>query len=462
MIKKENLNWQEMNAAIVAFGEKLLRGRGVGLFYYAGHGVQLDGKNYLIPVESNIRHENEVKYKAVDAGIILAEMENSRTRLNIVILDACRDNPFARSFRSSAGQGLAYMDAPTGIIIAYATAPGKTASDGPGKNGIYTSELIRQIQTPELRLVDMFNRVRKAVRTRTNGRQIPWESTSLEGAFYFKLPQKDIASSDGSAHRNAVIPQSQNARHGLSAEISPGQTMEMKPEAGEVWKDPVTGMAFVWVPEGCYQMGCGSWAGQCDKDEEPVHNVCVNGFWMGKYEVTQAQWEQMMKNNPSSFKKGDNYPVEQVSWNDVKDFIQKLNTENSGQYKFRLPTEAEWEYACRGLGKHEKYCGGDDLSKLGWYDNNSGGEPHLAETKAANNSGLYHMSGNVWEWCEDWYESYSSDSVRNPGGPSAGSTRVIRGGIWFDDEDYCRSVNRHYGAPDYRNDDIGFRLLRTP
>ncbi len=181
--KEENLGFQEMGEAIALFGEKLLNG-GVGLFYYAGHGIQSNGKNYLIPIGSGIQHEKQVKYRAVDAGSVLAEMDNARNRMNIVILDACRDNPFARSFRSG-GKGLASMDAPVGSIVAYATAPGKTASDGTGKNGLYTSELIREMQKPDMRLVDVFDNTRRAVRTRTSGKQLPWESRALEGAFYF-------------------------------------------------------------------------------------------------------------------------------------------------------------------------------------------------------------------------------------------------------------------------------------
>ena len=175
-----------MKREIQAFGEKLQKG-GVGLFYYAGHGIQVNGHNYLLPVGAAIEHEKQVEYEAVDMGAVLSEMDYAHNRLNIVIMDACRDNPFARSFRSIS-QGLASVDAPTGTLVAYATAPGSVANDGQGDNGVYTGELIRAMVQPGLKIEDVFKQVRSAVREATGGRQVPWESSSLEGDFYFICP----------------------------------------------------------------------------------------------------------------------------------------------------------------------------------------------------------------------------------------------------------------------------------
>jgi hypothetical protein len=180
-------NYADLHLAIDQFGNRLKPG-GVGLFFYAGHGMQVQGSNYLIPVDARINAENEVRYKAVDVGLVLAKMEQARGDINIVILDACRDNPFNRSFRSSS-RGLASMDAPTGTLIAYATAPGKTAADGDGRNGLFTSELLRVIQTPGLRVEDVFKQIRKSVREKSGNSQIPWESSSLEGNFHFNPQQ---------------------------------------------------------------------------------------------------------------------------------------------------------------------------------------------------------------------------------------------------------------------------------
>jgi len=180
-------SYADLNLAIDQFGNRLKPG-GIGLFFYAGHGMQVQGSNYLIPVDARINAENEVRYKAIDAGLVLAKMEQARGDINIVILDACRDNPFKRSFRSSS-RGLAGMDAPNGTLIAYATAPGRTAADGTGNNGLFTSELLRVIQMPGLRVEDVFKLVRKSVREKSGNSQVPWESSSLEGNFYFSPQQ---------------------------------------------------------------------------------------------------------------------------------------------------------------------------------------------------------------------------------------------------------------------------------
>ena len=201
----------------------------------------------------------------------------------------------------------------------------------------------------------------------------------------------------------------------------------------------------------------------------PVHNVTVSTFYIGETEVTQALWKAVMGENPSQFK-GDEQPVENVSWNDCQEFISKLN-EKTGQ-NFRLPTEAEWEYAARGgqTISHYKYAGSNTLRNVAWFgqyvsetdppDNgNSGGKPHPVKGKKANNLGLYDMSGNVWEWCSDWYESLNCDSQTNPKGPSSGYFRVLRGGSWDFGARYCQVWSRGKDDPDYRRWDYGFRLV---
>jgi len=184
--KKENTGQKEMQVALREFGDALKNG-GVGLFYYAGHGMQVKGRNFLIPVDAQIQREDEVAYNSVDAGQVLDKMEAANNRLNIVILDACRNNPFARSFRSGSA-GLAQMDAPVGTLIAFATAPGSVASDGGGQNGLYTQHLLHSMQKPGVKIEDVFKNVRASVRKDSGGKQIPWESTSLEGDFVF-VPQ---------------------------------------------------------------------------------------------------------------------------------------------------------------------------------------------------------------------------------------------------------------------------------
>jgi hypothetical protein len=182
----ENADRLAMQRATLAFGKALDRDA-VGLFYYAGHGMQVRGINYLIPVGTRAESEDEVEVEAVDVNYVLARLVTAGNRLNIVILDACRDNPFARSFRSTGG-GLASITAPTGTLIAYATAPGATAADGDGANGLYTGELIAAIRQGGLRVEDTFKRTRMAVVEKSRGKQTPWESSSLMGDFYFLAP----------------------------------------------------------------------------------------------------------------------------------------------------------------------------------------------------------------------------------------------------------------------------------
>jgi uncharacterized caspase-like protein len=181
-----NLSQKEMKQAINRFGEKIAAG-GIGLFYFAGHGMQVKGENYLIPVDANIRKEQDVDLESVRLARVMAKMDQAGNRMNIVILDACRDNQFIRSFRSLSGRGLASVSGPSGTFIAFATAPGSVAFDGSGKNGLYTQELIKAIKVPGLRIEDVFKRVRSKVLEQSKGLQTPWENTSLgEGDFYFR------------------------------------------------------------------------------------------------------------------------------------------------------------------------------------------------------------------------------------------------------------------------------------
>ena len=184
VLAHENIGYREMRRAIAEFGERLSADT-VGLFYYAGHGLQVNGKNYLVPTDADIKSERYVSAEAVDAESVLVNMQDAKTRVNIVILDACRDNPFATRFRGLS-RGLAMMAAPAGTYVAYATGPGSVAEDGqPGGNGIYTGELLKALREPGLRIEDVFKRVRTAVQTRTENRQNPWDASSMTGDFFF-------------------------------------------------------------------------------------------------------------------------------------------------------------------------------------------------------------------------------------------------------------------------------------
>jgi formylglycine-generating enzyme required for sulfatase activity len=218
------------------------------------------------------------------------------------------------------------------------------------------------------------------------------------------------------------------------------------------------GIEFVLIPAGTFIMG--SETGE--SDELPTHQVTISRpFYLGKYEVTKAQWLAVMGNNPSLFQGNPNLPVEQVWWDSVQEFIHKLNAMEGGN-KYRLPTEAEWEYAARA-GSRTVFSFGDDATHLGeyaWYKDNSDGKTHPVGWLKPNAWGLYDVHGNVMEWVQDWYGRYPTGAVTDPQGPASGSHRMRRGGAWNSSASVCRSANR-YSVPGYRDDFLGFRLLRT-
>ena len=226
----------------------------------------------------------------------------------------------------------------------------------------------------------------------------------------------------------------------------------------------VNGLSFemVYVEGGSFDMG--ATYEQCSdayKDECPVHSVTLSGYYIGKCEVTQELWEAVMGSNPSNFKGAQN-PVERVSWNDCQEFVSRLNSLTGRT--FRLPTEAEWEYAARGGNKsrHYKYSGSNNIFDVAWHGDNSGDKTHAVGTKTANELGIYDMSGNVYEWCSDWYGSYSAGAQTNPQGPSSGTYRVLRGGSWNYNASYCRVSNRNYNDPDFSFNGLGLRLVLVP
>ncbi len=197
VVSGTNLNLKQMTDKVREFGDKLKVNGGVGLFYYAGHGIQVGGRNYLIPVDAAIPREDEVDFNALNLDLVLRKMGTANNGLNIVILDACRNNPFARNWsRGDDEGGLAQISAPTGTFIAYATSPDRTASDGNGRNGLYTSELLKIIRQPNLKIEETFKEVRKAVSKLSDGKQIPWDSSSLSGDFYFTVNGQKTAVKD--------------------------------------------------------------------------------------------------------------------------------------------------------------------------------------------------------------------------------------------------------------------------
>ena len=260
---------------------------------------------------------------------------------------------------------------------------------------------------------------------------------------------------------------------------------------GEIYKEPITGIELVLVNGGCYIIGDNFDKGR--DDEKPTQEVCVDDFFIGKYEVTQAQWRRIIEKNPSFFQseegyrccplnigicpwkfflecdvfaasKEEIYPVENVSWNDIQEFLEKLNKRTGKEY--RLPTEAEWEYAARSGGKKEKWAGTHfelDLDQYAWFRDTSGYKTQPVGQMKPNGLGLCDMTGNVWEWVNDWYdpEYYKNIKKDNPQGPPMGNWRIMRGGSWFEDPWVLRSSYRGSGFPFLRSTNVGFRLAMT-
>ncbi|MDR3556713.1 MAG: SUMF1/EgtB/PvdO family nonheme iron enzyme [Syntrophobacteraceae bacterium] len=490
---RENLDQKQMKSEIEAFGQKLKQSGGVGLFYFAGHGVQLNGHNYLLPVDATIHTESQVEYEAVDMGEVLSQMDWAKNRMNIVVIDACRDNPFAQSFRSLS-MGLASVLAPAGTLIAYSTAPGSVANDGAGQNGIYTGALIKAMVQPGLQIEDVFKHVRLAVSAATGGKQVPWESSSLTGDFYF-LPPLHAPAQTASIAPRAGPPAPGASSAAAQPSPAPGpieppaSRSENRMAILKTWKEPVTGLQFVWIPPGCYLMGSPQKETDRSEDEGPVHQVCVDGFWMSRTVVTNGQLRAFQKDHDGGqfhghSLNGDDQPAVEVSWHDANNFCQWLTGQNGGQYHFRLPTEAEWEYAGRAGSETSRYWGEDSIKacvhenvadytaqkQLGLKSIHQCDDGYATTAPVGsfrpNPFGLYDMLGNVLQWCEDVYslDAYVQLDKNNPENidESRGQSRVIRGACWHDPPSAARCAMRRSGLPDTRNDDIGFRIVRSP
>ncbi len=226
--------------------------------------------------------------------------------------------------------------------------------------------------------------------------------------------------------------------------------------------ETVKGVSFnmIYVAGGTFTMGCTpEQSSDCESDEKPAHSVTLTNYYIGETEVTQGLWHAVMGNNPTDLKQGNDYPVEMVSWQDAMDFCSRLS-ELTGR-TYTLPTEAQWEYAARGGNKSRGYiyAGSNYIDNVGWDDNDDGYTTHTVKSKLSNELGIYDMSGNVWEWCKDWYSSYSSNSQTNPIGPSSGSYRVLRGGSWGNNAHSCRITVRDYSTSTNVGSIIGLRVV---
>ena len=590
-----DVSLEKMTTLVDDFGTQLNQcrraGACVGVFFYAGHGVQANGRNYLIPVEAVIDRENLLPFRALDANYLLAQMEaesqsatddESAQNLNIVILDACRNNPFKRAWRDTTG-GLAQLKTPAGTLLAFSTNPDNTAADGSGRNSPYTTVLKEKLKLPGVEVKELFNAVGVVVQRETRNKQVPWQSSSpLPGRFCFAgcevaakpTPEENkpapavvldrvalerdqwlriekstdpenfkdylaevekgtypgnyrasartiLRQLEAEAKANAAKPPEvrptpapppvsvpaptrtrtneeafyENAKSASDfcaylRQYPSGQfTALARSRAGNCFiipanppvntyiTSPQTNIELAWIPSGNFLMGSPPNEPSRGTDEGPQKRVTFRqGFWLGRYEVTQAQWRAVMGNLPTKCDYGsltgefvgDDKPVICVSWDDAQAFIGKLNAKNDG-FTYSLPTEAQWEYAARAETTTPFSFGNnittDQANYNGNYPYNGAAKgKYLQHTTAvgsypANGWGLYDMHGNVWEWCQDWYaESYAGTPTDGTSNERTGQYRVERGGSWNSSAELLLSANRTRNGPSIRSHFLGFRV----
>ena len=559
--RKENLSLAGMTRAVREFASELSPGD-LALFYFSGHGVEdkETNENLLLPVDFEVgTRMSDVSDYAYSAGRVLSVLQAEGTKVRVLMLDACRNNPFSDS-RSGEG-GLAPM-APSaeGDLIVYATRPGQKASDNSsGELGLFMWGLLSELKGEKVLLKQAVERAQAKVYKEAKrrgedqlpevrdlmigdvelhrrprgpgpeaGADIDWpvreqpETSPYEASdpLPVRPPEKELedprvrllkeataafvwANSERSVtgwlsylkHHETVSEElTRQARDRLEAfpvaeraagywehlqwernpqvlldfvgnfeeEPTAQQWVNLATARLERWrrfaptKEAADAMEFVRIPAGEFRMG--SIRGG-EVDEGPVTAVTISeAFELGKYEVRQADWELVMEDNPSEFQGcGRTCPVENVSWEDVQRFVDRLN-EMAGSELYGIPSEAQWEYAARGAIGDRSAATVDDVA---WHGANGGRRTHPAGKKAPGENGLHDIYGNVWEWVRDWSGRYKGDQVTDPTGPRIGSRKVFRGGSWSTDPANCRPANRDYGFPSEGRGSVGFRLLRN-
>ena len=486
----------------------------VSLVFYAGHGIEMDGVNYVVPVDARLERDVDVRYETVTLDDLLVSTAGASLRL--VLLDACRNNPLARSMQRTAAtrtvSGGSFGDLSEDLLgdetlVAYAAAAGTTAADGRGRNSPYTAALLTYLEQP-LELSALFRRVRAQVLEATDGEQRPHEYGSLLTEHYLggasgtdtvtvadgvsatvraqqeNLFWESIVNSTNAADFEEYLRQFPTGMYrGLAtnrlgvlragAEDAPANRPPVdrpeQREAGTVFRDCPTCPELVVIPAGRFRMGCVS-GRDCQDNEVPVHNVEVPSFALGVYEVTFEEYDrfaQATRRDRPSDGSGDrgSRPVINVSWEDATTYAAWLSEETGEAY--RLPSESEWEYAARA-GTTTRYTWGDDIGRnrancgTGCRDRWYGRTP--TGSFEANAWGLHDVHGNVREWVEDcWHESYAR-APRDGSAWTTGGTctrRVIRDGSWYNSPRWLRSANRNGFDAEYRSNSVGFRVART-
>jgi len=490
----------KMDAALVAFTEKLEKSGAdsVGVIYFVGHGAEVGGELYLIPTQEKHADDKAIRNRAIKANELIDRLttgiENGKSQgVRLLILDACRSRIKTRGVNERKVDLNAH-----GALVGYAAASGKEALDS---DDSYTMHLTKQMKlNGHLKIEEVFKKARIELAKASGNNQISLEYGGLLGDFCLdncqsnplekdlKAKEQELADLKQKLAQNTINPneindlkkrleaiEKQSGMSGMSSNDGmkgmSGMTgmVEKKttPKAGETFKDCPDCPEMVVLKGGSFKMG----SEKGDDDEKPVHEVNIKPFAIGKFEVTLGEFKAFVNATNYSvktvswcnwdsgkFAENDRQPVQCVSWEDATKYAEWLSKKTAKKY--RLPTEAEWEYAARA-NSSTKWSFGDnesDLKEYAWYDKNSGNETHEVGQKKPNGFGLFDMHGNVWEWtCSD-KENYSKNNHLECSSKND-ARKSLRGGSWLNDADVCRSANRINDAPDLRYDVIGFRVV---
>ncbi|GAA4418973.1 hypothetical protein GCM10023187_52920 [Nibrella viscosa] len=477
VITLTNTTFGQMIAGLNRFKDKLTTSD-VALLYYSGHGVSYNGRNYLMPIDAELRCLEQIEENSVSLNRVLADIAARQVRNSFVFLDACRNLPDLSICNGTQKDvtlqtGLVRpTNNPRGSMIVFATEEGNTADDNVnGRNGLFTEALLKYLTKPNLSIRAILDQTDLEAEAKSGGRQSPARYDKIRGEFMFVIqtPADPLPVTPAPSNAESVTRSEPARRQNQTKPIASGKPTLTPTRLTNYLDLPFADL--VYVPGGSFQMG--DTRNEGSGNETPDHRVIVSSFMMGKYEVTQRQWEAVMGNNPAYFKDCPDCPVESVSWEEVQEFLRKLNIRTNMRY--RLPTEAEWEYAAGGgdVANRSRFGNGQDTldpSQVNFDGNGQYITPYSVSGKYRNKTvevgslepnqlGLYNMSGSVWEWCQDWYGDYSSAEQTNPTGPATGSYRVLRGGSWFTEPQRCRSSYRGRNTPESRFNYVGLRIV---
>jgi uncharacterized caspase-like protein len=458
-----NTTKRDINSRVRAFADQITPGT-VALFYYAGHGMQVRGRNYILPVDAKVQNEGDVVEQGVEIDAVLQRLEGKGAAINLVILDACRNNPFT----SAKGSGLAAVDAPKGSLVAFATSPGKVALDGKGRNGVYTKHLLANLNAPGMRVEDVFKRVRVGVTEESQGQQVPWENTSLTTDFYFIPPSGDTATvgaPDAEQQRLQMAIATRNkAELRKYLELSP--TGRMRTQVAAAYESVISAEPTRSAVEPSYVRDC---------PDCPRMVVLGKGSKaIGAFPVTVADYEQCVRAKACEKRDVgelglDKHPAINVSWHDAVKYTQWLSQRT--KEKYRLPTEAEWAEAVEagryvGEGSTRQLVPYVECRSGNGYDRSAAlvagfpwresacndGFPQTSPVGVflPNAIGMYDWAGNVWQWT-----STCADPKKSPC-----EKYVLKGGSWASPLSALAPQAVLNAEPTLAGSTMGFRVWR--